>query len=49
MGVAPECFMESKTRKRTKVVEVFCCVTLDDVSVVDAMTSVARVSEFDGT
>ena len=49
MGVAPECLVESKTRARTKVVEVFCCVILDDVSADDAMTSVARVSEFDRT
>ena len=49
MGVAPECLVESKTPARTIVVEVFCCIVVDDVSADDFMTSVARVSEFDGT
>ena len=49
MGIAPECLVESKTRARTKVVEVFCCSIFDDISADAFMTSVARVSEFDGT
>ena len=49
MGVAPECLVESKTRARTKVVEVFYCSILDDIGVDDVMTSVSRVSGFYGT
>ena len=49
MGVAPECLVESKTRARTKVVEVFCYSIFDDISADNVMISVARVSGFDGT